>query len=67
MAKNKFEPKEGEVVEYKGTVYWVCELRPNNRVRLLPMEAVSFDDGTVYNLGRAFEVDKDKVKPYVAG
>jgi len=66
MARAKFEPKEGEVVEYKSTPYWVAEVR-SNRVRLLPMDAVSFEDGAVYNLGRAFEVDKDKVKQYVAG
>lgn len=66
MARNKFEPTEGMVVDYKGTAYWVCEVR-SNRVRLLPMDAVSFEDGAIYNLGRAFEVDKDKVKSHEVG
>lgn len=66
MIKIKFEPKEGDVVDYKNTPYWVAEVR-NNRIRLLPMEAVSFEDGAIYNLGSAFEVDKDKVKQYITG
>lgn len=63
---SKFTPKEGDLVEYKSTPYWVCEVR-GPRIRLLPMDAVSFEDGAIYNLGRLFEVDTDKVKEYNAG
>lgn len=55
----KDDPKEGTFVSYKKIMYWVCEVR-GSRIRLLPMDAIDFDDMR-YELGRAFEVDLDKV------
>jgi len=58
--------KEGDVVSYRGSCYWVYELR-GNRIKLLPMEAVSFEDGVIYDLGQTLEVDKSKIEPYSVG
>lgn len=62
----KFSPKEGMIVDYKGTAYWICEVR-GERVRLLPMEAISFDEDHVYDLSKAFEVALKTIKPFEAG
>lgn len=63
---SKVEFREGDVVDYRGNCYWICEVR-GNRVRLLPMDSVSFDDGAIYELGKAFEVDSSKVTIHVSG
>jgi len=52
---------EGTVVDYKGEPYWIYEIK-GSKVRLLPMDAVDFADGVIYNLGKVLEVSRDKIK-----
>lgn len=62
MDKLNYQPEEGDIVLYKESLFWVAELRNNSRVRLLPLDAIDFDDGLVFDMSKSIEVDVTRIK-----
>lgn len=55
--------KVGQVVIYKGLQFWVYGFNDQGRIKILPMDAIDFEDNS-YELGKLIEVDSSRLKVY---
>lgn len=54
-----YKYKEGMLVEYKGSKYWIYEVKAN-RLTLVPQEAMDWEEG-ILKLNNAFQIDSGAV------